>query len=245
VTQPEPVQVPKAWRTVLQGALSAISPGVLAGFVSGALVGGLGGRLAMFVLRLTSSDSLHGMQTDDDFTIGSLTGATLFLIAATAFLGILGGLLYTGVREWLPKPWRASLFGIFGAVVGGALVIRPEGIDFTALQPLSLAVALFIALPGVYGVIVSVLTERLIGSPSFTASRWRWVSLLLLLPLLATGPLGVGLLLLCGLIIAANRSDRVTRLWCLPETVWAGRTAFGAVLTASSVFLALDISKVL
>ena len=95
MTQPEPVQVPKAWRTVLQGALSAISPGVLAGFVSGALVGGLGGRLAMFVLRLTSSDSLHGMQTDDDFTIGSLTGATLFLIAATAFLGILGGLLYT------------------------------------------------------------------------------------------------------------------------------------------------------
>ena len=47
--------------------------GVAAGAIAGLLVGGIGGRLAMLLLRLTSPDSVIGMRSDDNFEIGVLT----------------------------------------------------------------------------------------------------------------------------------------------------------------------------
>ena len=61
------------WRWLLLG----MATGGWAGF----LVGGVGGRIAMFVLRLTSTDSVRGTQSDDGFTIGQLSGATVFLLS--------------------------------------------------------------------------------------------------------------------------------------------------------------------
>ena len=238
--------MPKPWKAAYLDALSSLSPGVLAGLLCGALIGGLGGRLAMFLLRLTSSDSLHGLQTDDDFTIGSFTGATFFLVILTALAGVLGGLLYMGVRSWLPKPWRATLFGLFGATVGGTLVIRPDGIDFTALEPLSLAVALFVILPATYGAILSVVTERLLNVPRLQRGGWRWVAVLpLLLPALVTGPFGLGLLVISAAMVAMNRTGQVTRLWRSTPVTWAGRIAFAAAIVAGSFFLVRDVSLVL
>jgi hypothetical protein len=46
---------------------------VSAGFLAGVLIGGVGGRLAMLALRLTSGPSLHGVSTDDGFTIGRVS----------------------------------------------------------------------------------------------------------------------------------------------------------------------------
>src|SRR6266511_532645 len=102
---------PRSWWMLYLDALTFLSPGVLIGALCGGLIGGVGGRLAMLVLRVTSDDSLHGMETDDDFTIGSFTGATVFLELLTLFAGAVGGLIYIGVREWLPARWRPILFG--------------------------------------------------------------------------------------------------------------------------------------
>ena len=44
-----------------------------AGAVAGLAIGGVGGRLAMLLLRLTSDPSLRGLPTDDDFTIGVIS----------------------------------------------------------------------------------------------------------------------------------------------------------------------------
>ena len=38
--------------------------------MAGLLVGGVGGRVAMLLLRLTSDPRLRGLETDDGFTIG-------------------------------------------------------------------------------------------------------------------------------------------------------------------------------
>jgi hypothetical protein len=70
---------------------ATLASGVSAGFISGLLIGGVGGRLAMFLLRLTSDPALRGAQTDDGFTIGVFSTETLFLLGVTAGLGILGG----------------------------------------------------------------------------------------------------------------------------------------------------------
>jgi hypothetical protein len=75
-----------SWRTVL----ARISVTCAIGALTGAVIGGVGGRLAMFVLRLMSDPSLHGRETDDGFTIGVISGATLFLVGLTAFLGVAG-----------------------------------------------------------------------------------------------------------------------------------------------------------
>ena len=67
---------------------ATLASGVSSGFITGLLIGGVGGRLAMFLLRLTSDPALRGRQTDDGFTIGVFSTETLFLLGVTAGLGV-------------------------------------------------------------------------------------------------------------------------------------------------------------
>jgi len=203
--------------------------------------------MAMFLLRVLSDESLRGTKTDDDFTIGAFTGETVFLVILAAALGALGGLLYLGMREWLPPRWRAVLFGLLGATVGGALVIRPHGVDFTVLSPLWLAVALFVALPAAYAVSLSLLTERFVRSGSLRQSRWRWAAVLPLgsLLLLVAGPFGMVALLLLGLIVGINRSGAVTLVWRSAPVTWLGRGGIAAAIAGGGIFLARDVVAVL
>lgn len=146
--EPEPAATKQEdWKPAARVAMARLAAGLWGGFLCGAVIGGVGGRLAMFVLRLTSDPSLSGRETDDEFIIGSFTGATFFLVALTAILGIMGGLFYLAVRNWFPQRVRPIVMGVLAGVVGGALVVRPDGIDFTELEPLPLAIAMFVALP--------------------------------------------------------------------------------------------------
>jgi hypothetical protein len=235
------------WQQDLLASARRVSAGVVGGLATGALIGGIGGRLAMFVLRLTSDPSLHGLKTDDEFTIGRFSGETMFLVLVTAGLGVIGGLVYLAVRPWLPERWRAALAGLFGAIVGGAAFIRPDGIDFTRLDPLPLAIVMFTALPAIYGVAMSLFVERLLRSNPEAGGSWGW--LLGLLPLaafVATGPLGLGLLLLMFGVWWVHRSvpDAAT-LWRSPTVVWIGRAILLAVTARGLVSLVADIDQIL
>lgn len=125
---------------------ATLAAGVSSGFVAGLMIGGVGGRIAMFVLRLTSDPALRGVKTDDGFTIGVFSSETLFLLGVTAGLGILGGLFYLIVRGWIPDRWRVVVMTVYVGLVGSAGLISPGGFDFGALSPLPLAVAMFIAI---------------------------------------------------------------------------------------------------
>ena len=62
---------------------------VVAGVPVGVLVIGVGSRLAMFLLRLTSPDRVNGIRSDDDFLIGRFTlGGTYNLLMLGAAVGI-------------------------------------------------------------------------------------------------------------------------------------------------------------
>ncbi|MGH2577477.1 MAG: hypothetical protein ACRDG9_06975, partial [Actinomycetota bacterium] len=186
-----------ALRNDLTAAVRPVSAAAVAGSLTGAVVGGIGGRLAMFVLRLTSDPALRGLKTDDDFTIGIFSGATLFLVIVTTVLGLIGGLVYLAVRGWLPERGRPWLFGALTGIVGGATVIRPGGIDFTLLEPLGLAVVMFVALPGAYGVATSLLAERFLADDSAFGRSRAWIAgLVLLLPLGLFGVVGLAVLAL-------------------------------------------------
>jgi len=235
------------WQQDLLASARRLSAGVIGGLAMGALIGGIGGRIAMFVLRVTSDPSLHGLKTDDGFTIGRVSGETLFLVIVTAALGVLGGLLYLAVRTWLPERWRAALAGVFGGIVGGAAFVRPDGIDFTRLEPLPLAIAMFIALPAIYGVAMSLFVERLLRSGPGVSASWGWLfGLLPLLALGAAGPLGLGLILLMFAVWWINRSvPDAASLWRSPTITWIGRAILLAVTARGLVSLLDDIDQIL
>jgi hypothetical protein len=234
-------------REDLGAAARPVATAAVAGSLTGAVIGGLGGRVAMFVLRLTSDPALRGLKTDDDFTIGIFSGATLFLVIVTTVLGIPGGLVYLVVRGWLPGRARPWLFGGLTGIVGGATVIRPGGIDFTLLDPLGLAVALFIALPAAYGVAVSLLVERFLADGSaFSRSKALIAGFVLLLPLGFFGLIGVAVLaLILAAVLLGRAAPEMASLWTSPPVAWIGRAGLVAVAILWGAALVRDVVEVL
>ena len=235
------------WKHDLKAKARRLSAAAAAGFLTGAAIGGIGGRLAMFVLRLTSDPALRGLKTDDDFTIGVFSGATMFLLVFTALGGMVGGIFYLVVRSWLPKSARPWIFGAFTAVVGGALVIRPDGIDFTLLEPLWLAVVMFIALPAAYGVAVSLLAERFLASDSAFAGPWAWIAgPVLLLPLGLFGPAGLAVIALIVAAFFLSRSaPQIGSLWTSAPVAWIGRAGLVAIGALAAASLLRDVTEIL
>lgn len=238
----------RSWRALYFDAAAFVSRGLWIGFLCGALIGGLGGRLAMFILRLTSDDSVRGLETDDGFAIGDFTGETAFLVIFTAVLGAAGALLYLPGREWLPHRARAPLSGLLFGTLGGAIVIEPGSIDFTLLEPLWLAVAMFIALPALYGIALSAFIEQRI-SHAATSERQKglrgWFGVLPLGLLLVGGPFGVAVALVGAIVVAVNRTGALARAWCSMPAVWVGRVALTAAMGVGAFELLDDVTGVL
>src|SRR6476646_5216117 len=84
--------------TYIQELLELLRILVVTGVSVGIVVIGLGSRLAMLLLRLTSPDSVIGVTSDDGFEIGRVTLAgtyNLLLIGAT--VGFIGAVAYVAV----------------------------------------------------------------------------------------------------------------------------------------------------
>ena len=224
-----------------------VAAGVAGGLVAGASVGGIGGRLAMLLLRATSSPALHGSQTDDGFVIGQVSGNTLFLVILTMVLGVLGGLAYLAIRPWIPARHRVWTSAVLGGVVGGSMFIHPDGVDFLLLEPLWLAVVLFILLPAAYGALLSVLVERwlAVGSGFQTSRAW----LLALIPLAALAFTGVaGLVLLVGMAVLwalAWLEPGLASAWRSRPVTWSGRACLVGATGYALVTLADDVAQIL
>jgi len=129
----------------------------LAGAGLGLLVGGIGGRLAMFLLRVTSPAFVDGRISDDGFEIGRFTlSGTYNLLGIGIGAGLVGAAVYLLVAPWLIGPvWFKRFTAALGAgIVVGAMLVHADGIDFTVLEPLWLAVGLFVAIPMLFGALI-------------------------------------------------------------------------------------------
>ncbi len=150
---------------------------IVAGIPTGVLIAGVGSRLAMLVLRLTSPDYVIGVTSDDGFIIGRFTlGGSYNLLVLGAFVGIIGAAAYRAVEPWLLGPsWfrRVTVGAASGAVVG-SMVVHADGIDFRVLEPMWLAVGLFVALPAVFGVAIGFVVDR-VAAGGLPAGRRRWL----------------------------------------------------------------------
>ena len=145
--------------------------GAASGAIAGALVGGVGGRLAMLLLRLTSPDDVIGMTSDDGFEIGVVSFDTAQLVLAMAMLGGTNGVLYAAFRGAIPRKLRLPLWSVFAAALGGASIVHDDGVDFAFLEPAALAIALFVLLPGAAAAVVVLLVERWIRVEPWSDGR--------------------------------------------------------------------------
>ena len=169
-------------------ALERLRVIVLAGVTLGVVVGGVGGRVAMGVLRLTSPDTVVGLTSDDGFEIGQVTlGGTYNLLLVGAAFGVLGAALHGLVSPWLIGPrWFEHVTVALGSgAVVGSMLVHTDGVDFTVLEPAWLAIACFVAIPALFGGLVGPTMERLARRGAWSATGWRRRAL----PVLAIGVL--------------------------------------------------------
>ena len=219
---------------------------VVAGVLTGALVAGLGGRLAMLVLRLTSPDGVRGVISDDGFRIGEVTlFGTYSLVALGAGIGIIGAAAYRWVCPWLLGPlwFRRVTVSAGSAVVVGSMLIHADGVDFTLLQPTWLAIALFLALPAAFGWLIGWAVDRVAAPTSWTASgRRRWVVPVVLVACFPAMIILVGVTALVLAIWVPIRAQSRTLRWgrTLPVLLVA-RAAWLAVAVAGLAALLGDI----
>jgi hypothetical protein len=209
---------------------------VVAGIPVGVVVAGIGSRLAMLLLRLTSPHAVRGVQSDDDFTIGKFTlGGTYNLLVLGATVGIIGAAAYQWVRPWLLGPWWfRRLTTAFGSgVVVGSLLLHSDGIDFRVLQPTWLAIGLFIALPALFGLVIGPAVDR-VGRPgSWTRRGWkRWA---LPLVLVALFPPTLFVLAVSTVVLAVWLMIRTIR----PVEMLRTSTAYGFVVRSIWLIIAM------
>jgi peptidoglycan/LPS O-acetylase OafA/YrhL len=223
-----------------------LTAGALGGLICGLVIGGIGGRLAMFVLRVTSGADVVGIESDDGFTIGAFSSASIFLLGITAITGALIGILYAVARGWMPDRIRPLATAVLLAVVGGAAVIHPGGVDFTRLSPLWLAVVLFILLPGLFGLALSSVVDRLWQRPPGRILPLLGLGAILVVVALAGVGGGVGLLIAVALfalflvgLIGGRRMPGLRKVGSSAPVVWLGR----GVLAAGGIFAAARLVR--
>jgi hypothetical protein len=148
-----------------------ILAGGLAGALAGLLWGGIGGRIAMWIVFLTSDGRVAGIQSDDGFEIGVFSSSTLFLLMGTAIIGGVLGPVAAVLRSALRNGTLLTAIGFgvaSGAFIGGSIV-HADGIDFRLLDPLYLTVGLFLLLPAGAAATAVILLDRFLRPKSLLA----------------------------------------------------------------------------
>ncbi|WP_432479154.1 hypothetical protein [Nocardioides sp. GXQ0305] len=219
------------------GTISAV--GVLAGwFVVGVL-----SRLAMLLLAILNPVAT-GVTSDDGFVMGqfTLSGSLNLLFLAGTPLGLLGAGLYAAVRGLRIGPaWFRLLSVSVGAgLVVGSQLVHVDGVDFRLLEPLWLAIGLFVLLPIVFVAVLSAVSEWLLARPVPTplvvAGLAAWLVVFPLLPLVAALAIGlVGLRLV-------DRTAVGHRVLGSPVGPWVLRAALAVVFVAAVVELVGDVT---
>ncbi|HEX2027901.1 MAG TPA: hypothetical protein VHF25_07875 [Nitriliruptorales bacterium] len=211
---------------------AAVSAGAIVGFV----INGWGSRLAMMLLA-RKNPQVTGRVSDDGFRMGQFVLAdTMGLVLLGTILGVVGGLLYLVIRPLrFGAPWFQHLALFVGpAVVVGSMLVHTDGIDFHVLDPPALAIALFVALPGIFALAVALLTDRWLRDGSwFRTSRIGSVVPVLLL-LVPFWPLLI--------VVVVGWSIRQALLNAVGEgvpagLVWVGRAGLAIVFALALVRL--------
>jgi hypothetical protein len=142
-----------------------VTVAVVSGLVSGVLLAGAGGRLAMRLLAATAGGAAQGRITEADQVVGKITvGGTIgFIVFTGLFFGLGTGALYLLIRRWLPRGRLGGLaFGAVLLVVAATRIepLRRDNPDFDLVGPGWLSVVVFAALVVAHGMCVAAVAGR-------------------------------------------------------------------------------------
>jgi hypothetical protein len=228
----------QGWRALVP-SIRLVSGTIIIGALGGAIVGGLGGRIAMRILFLTSDDAVKGVESDDGFEIGRFTlSNTVGLVIITMFVGVLAALLYLLAHPFVARWGRARVpaMAVFYGVVGGAMLVHTDGVDFQLLEPAALAIALFVAISAGFGAVVAYLVG-LAAADGAWPQTWPWWALGPPMLFLLVPPFLVAALVAGALHHAATTTEPTNRPWRVAH--------LGALVVMTSLFVlgAIDLAK--
>lgn len=227
-------------RAAAEPALRALGTVTLIGIGCGIFVVGVLARLAMFLLIQLNQNAI-GLTSDDGFEMGqfTLSGSLNLALFAGPILGVMGAGVYMVLRGLAigPEWFRMLSLSLGPGVVIGSMIVHPDGVDFTLLDPLWLAVLLFVLIPAVYVVLLRLLAERaLAGEP--------WSRPLAYLGLVAWIPLLPGLLVLAAgwsTLYVLRQSDAGARFLAHPAPAWIVRGALAVVFVVAVLDTVEDV----
>jgi hypothetical protein len=214
----------------------------VSGIIVGVPVVGLLSRIAMRVLAVTSGDAVQGAFSDDAEEIGQITavGTIGFVLIAGLFFGVVGGGLYALLRPIFPPAPRRRMLAsaVVATAIGVTFLVKPDGRDFAILRPLWLVVALFVAIAFLFGLLVSVVAERL--RDFYETAPLHFPQLLAFAPMLLLVPVFPVLFagLLIGVVYASVRSGPTPR-WL----VTAARVGLVAATIALTIIGVAQITR--
>jgi hypothetical protein len=192
----------------MEGAIRALAVGALGGLPAGLIAGGVGSRIVMRIVAITAGSADQGAITDAEATVGEISaGGTIFLLLVGSFAGVVGGVVYMGVRRWVADGgrWKGLIFGLLLLTIFGSLIIEGGNVDFHKFGYAALNVPMFAALFVTFGLLVALFVdriERMLPTRPLEAGKpvplaVLVLGLLLLLPaMLSVGILGQGLALI-------------------------------------------------
>ena len=236
-----------AWRVATEQAARRLAAITAVGGLLGLLVGGCGGRLAMMLLARLNPGAT-GVTSDDGFRMGQLTAAdTVNLLLLGTGFGVVGAGVYAVVRGLRVGPHWFQVLSIAGgpAVVVGAALVHTDGVDFRLLGPPCLTIGLFVAIPGVYAALLTVLAERLLEESSWFAHApitFAAAPLALWIPL---APLLGVLVLLWASGERMRRTPRGATALGHPVMVWAARLGLAGIFVLGLVDLGKDATELM
>jgi hypothetical protein len=233
------------WRESAERAMRRLSAITLAGALLGLLVGGVGGRLAMMLLARLNPDAT-GVTSDDGFRIGQFTlGNTLQLLLTGTVFGLVGACVYALVRHLMIGPRWFQVVSIAGgpAVVVGAGIVHSDGVDFVLIEPVWLAIGLFLAIPALYAVVLTLVAERWLQKDAWAARAPLLLAVIPLLLLIPLAPLVAVMAALWALIEGLRRHPRSRNAVGHPALAWVARLGLAVVFALALVDLTKDVTE--
>lgn len=222
-----------------------VSLGACAGGLGGLLVGGVGGRLAMLLLRLTTERSIQGIESDDGFLMGRFTvGNSFSLLIVCTVLGSIGGLVVVFGRPFFPGRYVLVGWPLAAAAIVGSIILRSDGVDFTILEPKLLAVLMFVAIPALGALLITWLIE--IWEPWWW-SNWKRTLLAAVpgLPALIFFPLAIIAAIVALVWFVVLRFDRASSLPTFRPIRLAALAVFGLLTCLGLLALGNDVREIL
>lgn len=169
--------------------IRSLGIGALAGLVSGLIVGGLGGRIAMRISgAMTDAGLASFARTENGNAIGEVTlGGTIAMFVFGAMIpSLAAGVLYGLTRPWLAPlgVWRGAAYGLALLALGGSFILEPTNFDFRRFGSPQVNVLTFATLIVLLGVAIAWTAEMLERRTIRESYDFLpWIGVLFVLPL--------------------------------------------------------------